>query len=152
MTKKFKFCEKRHIIGFGEITKIINQNLKSDTETNINLNLYPKDILKKIEVQFGESREEIIRKLQDFIKKNKSFRKARLIRAILYLSNGSEVQIENHIKQAEIDWRDILLWAEYDKNDNPVGCKVQWEKELIGSGKYRHHTENLNFYQENMQI
>ena len=117
---KFKFCEGRHIIGFGEIIEIINQNLKFDIETNINLNLYAKDILKKIEVQFGEKDGEIIRKLQYFIKKDKSFRSARIIRAILYLSNGNEVQIEKHIKQAETDWRDILLWAEYDKNDNQI--------------------------------
>jgi len=44
---KFKFYEGKHIIGFGKIIEIINLNLKSNTETNINLNLYPKDILKK---------------------------------------------------------------------------------------------------------
>ncbi len=117
---KFEFSEGSRIIGFGKIIKITNQNLKSNTETNINLNLYPKDILKKIEVQFGESSGEIIWKFQGFIKKNKSFRSARIIRAILYLSNGNEVQIEKHIKQAETDWRDILLWAEYDENDNQI--------------------------------
>ena len=106
---KFKFCEGRHIIGFGEIIEIINQNLKSDTETNINLFLYPKDILKKIEIQFGENNGEIVRKLQDFIKKNKSSRSPRMIRAILHLSNGNKVQIEKSIKEAETDWRDILF-------------------------------------------
>ena len=42
-------------------------------------------------------------------------------------------------------WREIES-IEYDKNDNPIGCKVVWEKKLIGSGKWRRHTENLNFY------
>ena len=42
-------------------------------------------------------------------------------------------------------WREIEKIV-YDKNDNPIGCKVVWEKKLIGSGKYRRHTENLTFY------
>lgn len=48
-------------------------------------------------------------------------------------------------------WWKVFTWREiktidYDKNDNPVGCKVVWEKKLTGSGKYRRHTENLRFY------
>ena len=117
---KFKFCEGRRIIGLGKILKINNLTLKSDNKININLNLYPKDILKKIDNQFGKDNGEIKRKLQDFIKRNKYFSNPRIIRAILYLSNGNEIQIEKYIKQAEIDWRDILLWAEYDKNNEQI--------------------------------
>ena len=48
-------------------------------------------------------------------------------------------------------WWRIFTWREidkieYDSNDNPIGCKVVWEKKLVGSGKWRRHTENLNFY------
>lgn len=42
-------------------------------------------------------------------------------------------------------WREIDK-IEYDKNDNPIGCRVVWEKKLVGSGLYRRHTENLTFY------
>ena len=41
-------------------------------------------------------------------------------------------------------WREIVE-IYYDKNDNPVGAKVQWDQELIGSGKFRTHTERLTF-------
>jgi len=44
-------------------------------------------------------------------------------------------------------WREIES-IEYDKNDNPIGCKVVWEKKLVGSDKYRRHTENLKFYRD----
>lgn len=42
-------------------------------------------------------------------------------------------------------WREIIK-IEYDKNDNPIGCKVRWEKRLVGADMWRFHEENLNFY------
>jgi len=44
-------------------------------------------------------------------------------------------------------WREIVE-IYYDKNDNPSGAKVQWDQELIGSGKFRTHTERLVFNKE----
>jgi len=44
-------------------------------------------------------------------------------------------------------WREITK-IEYDKNDNPIGCHVQWEKKLVGSDEYRFHEENLSFYRD----
>ena len=44
-------------------------------------------------------------------------------------------------------WREITK-IEYDKNDNPIGCHVQWDKKLIGADQYRFHEENLNFYKD----
>ncbi len=45
-------------------------------------------------------------------------------------------------------WREITK-IEYDKNDNPIGCTVQWDKKLVGANKWRFHEENLQFYREN---
>ena len=42
-------------------------------------------------------------------------------------------------------WREIEK-IEYDKKDNPIGCKVVWEKKLVGADKWRRHVENLKFY------
>lgn len=41
-------------------------------------------------------------------------------------------------------WRE-LVEMKYDKNDNPIGAKVEWDNELIGANEWRSHKETLNF-------
>lgn len=41
-------------------------------------------------------------------------------------------------------WREITEIL-YDKHDNPIGAKVEWDQQLIGSHKYRFHRETLTF-------
>jgi len=45
-------------------------------------------------------------------------------------------------------WRELVEML-YDKNDNPIGAKVQWDNELIGSDKFRTHKETLIFNKGN---
>jgi len=40
---------------------------------------------------------------------------------------------------------------QYDKNDNPIGCKVEWTKQMHLSTKLRFHRETLRFYDETRQ-
>ena len=37
---------------------------------------------------------------------------------------------------------------QYDKNDNPIGCKVEWTKQMHLSTKLRFHKETLRFFDE----
>ena len=42
---------------------------------------------------------------------------ARVIWDILQLSKGSREKIRDYVKAAQVDYRDILYWAEYYDND-----------------------------------
>lgn len=48
---------------------------------------------------------------------NKIIKNFRVIRCVLHLANGNLNDLEYFIKQALIDWRDIIYWDEYDKSD-----------------------------------
>lgn len=120
---EFKFCEGARTIGFGKIIKITNQNLKSAPNTSqesINLNLYPIDIIEKIKLDFGQSWNKAFSEIQKLIISDESFRSNRIVRSIIYLGNKDIVHLEKIIEQAKTDWRDILLWAEYDKKEKRV--------------------------------
>lgn len=40
---------------------------------------------------------------------------------------------------------------QYDKNDNPIGCKVEWTKSMHKGTKLRYHKETLRFFDENKE-
>lgn len=39
---------------------------------------------------------------------------ARVLRSIVYLAAGDFEQLERFARAAEIDWRDVVFWAEYE--------------------------------------
>ena len=39
---------------------------------------------------------------------------ARVLRSIVFLSSGDFEQLERLARAAEIDWRDVVFWAEYE--------------------------------------
>jgi hypothetical protein len=47
----------------------------------------------------------------------------RVYLAILKLSKGNLEQFYSYLKKANLDYRDVLWWAEYDPNDN--GKKIE---------------------------
>ncbi|WP_272152104.1 elongation factor Tu [Tenacibaculum aiptasiae] len=120
---EFKFCEGSRIIGFGKIIEIINKNLKSApniTQESINLNLYPIDIIDKIKSDYRQNWNKAFSEIQKLIISDESFRNNRIVRAIIHLGNKDIVNLEKVIEQAKKDWRDILLWSEYDKKEKRV--------------------------------
>jgi len=122
---EFKFCEGSRTIGYGKIIKIINHDLKCDPEIkqeSINLNLYPKDIIEQIKTIYGGLRADskIISELQNLIICHDSLRSPRIIRSIIYLFTIGKMDREKTFEMAKTDWRDILMNAEYDKNDNRI--------------------------------
>ena len=47
--------------------------------------------------------------------------KPRLQLAILKLAHGDLARVASHLKMAQRDWRDVLMWAEY-----PADAKLSW--------------------------
>ena len=39
---------------------------------------------------------------------------ARVLRSIVYLAAGDFEQLERFARASEIDWRDVVFWAEYE--------------------------------------
>jgi len=56
------------------------------------------------------------------------------------------VQLYNKAPWWRVFYEREIQKIDYDKNDNPVGCKVQWDKKLVGADQWRFHEENLEFY------
>ncbi len=40
----------------------------------------------------------------------------RVIRCIVYVANGELKTAQRAVSQALTDWRDVIVWAEYDNN------------------------------------
>jgi hypothetical protein len=71
------------------------------------------DILTQIKLQFGENHKKVIEILEnDFLNSN------RIIRCIIFLSEKNIEKVKENINLAKIDWRDIILLAEYENNEN----------------------------------
>lgn len=132
---EFKFCEGSHIIGFGKIIKIVNSNLNIESEADekmINLNLYPADIQKRLESDFGKDVGNAIRELQNLLKSNKEVRNYRIIRALIYVANKNILHLKKMIELAQTDWRDVLMNAEYEHPDKRVrNFNYEFGKEKI---------------------
>ena len=112
----FKFYEGSRNIGYGKIIEIINPDLKleSDADQNtLNLNLYPADILKRLENDYGKNSGEAKRKIQELIKSSKEFRSYRIVRALIFTGNKDINHLEKMIELTRTDWRDLLMSAEY---------------------------------------
>jgi len=120
---KFKFCEGSHTVGFGEIIEIINPDLKCEPhidQKTINLNLYPTDIKNRIESDYQKNIGEVTVCIQKVLISNEVFQNNRIVRALIYAGNKDIVHLKKMIKLAKIDWRDLLLNAEYEHPDKRV--------------------------------
>ena len=120
---EFKFCEGPNTIGFGKIIELINPDLKCETEIDqqkINLNLYPTDIIKRLESDYGKNSDEAKRKIQALIKSNKEFRSHRIVRALIFAGNKNINHLEKMIELTRTDWRDLLMNVEYEYPEKRV--------------------------------
>jgi len=76
------------------------------------------DIYQKIESDFGERANEVHEELKVLDAKTKGMISNRIIRAIVYLSNGDISTFHEKVKLAQVDWRDVLMQAEYSYPEN----------------------------------
>jgi hypothetical protein len=44
----------------------------------------------------------------------------RVRRCVLHLANGNAGEVKNLIEAATVDYRDVILWAEYDSGDRQL--------------------------------
>jgi len=79
------------------------------------------DIRKRIADDFSSSAGAVEARIADFVS---SFRSTyghhpgdRVIRCILQLAESKLPHLEHYMKAALADWRDVIAWAEYDKNE-----------------------------------
>lgn len=76
------------------------------------------DIYQKIENDFGERANEVHEELKVLDAKTKGIISNKIIRAIVYLSNGDVSTFHEKVKLAQVDWRDVLMQAEYSHPEN----------------------------------
>jgi hypothetical protein len=76
------------------------------------------DIYQKIENDFGENANEVHEALKILDAKTKGMISNRIVRAIVYLANGDVSTFHEKVKLAQVDWRDVLMQAEYSYPEN----------------------------------
>lgn len=75
----------------------------------------PDDIRKKVENDYKDNvnKNEILELLSTVYSKVRS---KRVVRCVIYLSNGNYEDLTHFVKDALVDWREVIYWAEYDQN------------------------------------
>jgi hypothetical protein len=81
------------------------------------------DIQQQIELDFNDMSAKAIEILGDAISKTDYLKTDRVIRCILFLSNGDIDKLRKFIDNATFDTRDVMLWAEYEKLDGEFNYK-----------------------------
>ncbi|PML75732.1 hypothetical protein [Enterovibrio norvegicus] len=75
------------------------------------------DIYQQIDKDFGDRANEVHEVLNVLDAKTKGMISNRVIRAIVYLSKGDISTFHEKVKLAQVDWRDVLMQAEYSYPD-----------------------------------
>ena len=125
---RFRFSEGSVVIGYGEILEIRNPALSKTIEAKentYNLNLFSSDIRERIFSDFGNESVLVIQALQTFLISNEAFRSERLVRCIIYLADKKVDGIKKGIKDARMDWRDVLMAAEYENSKDTQPKRIR---------------------------
>ena len=77
----------------------------------------PTDILQRVRSDFGESQASgVIRSLEAYAGPEPD----RVRRCVLHLAAGASDKVAYFLDAATTDYRDVILWAEYDRDDRRV--------------------------------
>lgn len=79
--------------------------------------MLPKDIENKIRRDFSNN--EVV-SVERLLLQYDGRESERVIRCIIHLSNGSYEKLKANIETAKMDYRDIILFAEYDLNNRKI--------------------------------
>lgn len=81
------------------------------------------DIEKRILMDFGMKANLVSSLLLKFIHELNGqdiFETSRVLRCVIHLGNGNIDDLQKQINKALIDYRDVIYWAEYDKEDKKI--------------------------------
>jgi len=78
------------------------------------LNILTEDIASKIIADFGVHSEEATGLLNRAMESEDALQSKRIIRCIIFLSEGSLEELQDHIEMAKTDPRDVMMCAEYE--------------------------------------
>lgn len=78
-----------------------------------NIKQMSKDILKKIQLDFGPDEEQAIDMINKALEETSYLRTERVVRCIIFLAEKNLDKLSNYINCAKTDTRDVMLWAEY---------------------------------------
>jgi hypothetical protein len=80
---------------------------------------FKEDITARIKIDFGIKSDEVFERLTKAIEKTEYISTDRVIRSIIFLSEGNLQELNRYIEVATYDTRDVMFWAEYENlNDN----------------------------------
>jgi hypothetical protein len=81
---------------------------------------FASDIQRRIEKDFGSEAPAVIGELEEFIESFRAMARThpgdRVIRCIVHLADGRREDLAHYIKAALGDPRDVMYWAEYDRD------------------------------------
>ena len=83
---------------------------------------FKEDITTRIKIDFGIKSDEVFERLTQAIEKTEYISNDRVIRSIIFLSEGNLQELNRYIEVATYDTRDVMFWAEYENlnnNSNP---------------------------------
>ena len=58
--------------------------------------------------------------LADFVVQNQELSSDRIVRCIVFVANGDLTRLEKAIDLAKEDYRDLIVWAEYNEKNERV--------------------------------
>ena len=77
----------------------------------------PSDILQRIRTDFDErDAAAVVRSLEAYAGRESD----RVRRCVLHLSAGAIDKVAHFVEAANTDYRDVIFWAEYDRQDRRV--------------------------------
>lgn len=85
----------------------------------------PQDIEQRVRTESGSSIEEMLVLLEDFATRHPNFGD-RVLRCLVFMSNGRPDQLRASIQRAESDWRDIIVAAEYEPRPGSKPWQGDW--------------------------
>ena len=84
----------------------------------------PADIEVRIEEDFGEQSEQVRELLLSYLK-TVDKEADRVLRCIVFLANGSLDTLKEMIAAAQVDYRDVIFWAEYEDHSSKKPAQVR---------------------------
>jgi hypothetical protein len=78
------------------------------------------DIGARIDTDFIPNERAAVRAVLGWLEAELSRDRARILRCVLFLARGDLPRLQHNANAARSDWRDVIWWAEYERDDRRV--------------------------------